>query len=275
MSLGLPAVAQIEFDSQVKAAYQASSILRPHVRVRTGVTGSTCRFRRYARSVASPRVTQSDVVPMNTVYSEATATLADWVAADYTDKLDQVLVNFEERGILATNIGAALGRRFDQMILDALDAANAALNIAVNSTGLTFDKMRQIVRIFDDRAVPMGMRKLVISARGKDDLMNETKFTSGDFVNAKMVQTGGVPQVMGLDIVVMESRDEGGLPLSGSNRTCFAFDTQAIGLAIGIETPLENNYVAEKMSWLSAQALKAGAVAIDALGIIEIGTEEA
>ena len=49
---------------------------------------------------------------------------------------------------------------------------------------------------------------------------------------------------------------------------------QAIGLAIAHDEPLEVNYVPEKTSWLSAQLIKAGAVAIDALGVIEIATQE-
>jgi hypothetical protein len=48
-----------------------------------------------------------------------------------------------------------------------------------------------------------------------------------------------------------------------------------MGLAIGAEPPLEVNYIPEKTSWLSAQLLKSGAVAIDALGVIEIATVEA
>jgi hypothetical protein len=50
---------------------------------------------------------------------------------------------------------------------------------------------------------------------------------------------------------------------------------QAVGLAIAHEDPLEVNYIAEKTSWLSAQMIKAGAVVIDNLGVVEIATVEA
>lgn len=274
MSIGLPAIAQIEFDAQVKAAYQAGSILRPHVRVKTGVIGSTTRFRRYNRSVATPRITQADVTPLNTSYAEATATLADWIAADYTDHLDQVLVNFDERQILAANLGMAIGRRMDQMILDALDAANASLNIAVGGTGLTFAKVTRAKVFFDERAVPLGQRKLLISAQGMDNLVSESKFSSKDFIDETVIRDGVVKRILGFDILMMETRDEGGLPRVTNDRTNFAFDMQAIGLAIGKETDVSNDWIAEKRSWLSAQDLKAGAVAIDPLGIVEIGTLE-
>ena len=274
MPQGLSAIAQIEFDAEVKAAYQNAGALRPHVRVRTGVTGSATRFRRVNRGQAQPRLPGQDVTVMNVGYAEATATLADWIAAEYTDKLDQQLVNFEERSILANNIGNAIGRRVDQMIIAALDAANGSANIPVGGTGLTDAKMRRVMSLMDARAVPAGQRKMVISARGKEDLIAEQRVSSKDFVDQYVVQTGNLPRLYGFDFVVIDDRDEGGLPLVSTTRSSFAFDMQAIGLAIAHDEPLEVNYVPEKTSWLSAQLIKAGAVAIDALGVIEIATQE-
>lgn len=275
MAQGLSAIAQIEFDAAVKAAYQSAGALRPHVRVKNNVTGSTTRFRRYARGQAQPRQPGTDVTVMNTQYAEAIATLTDWIASEYTDKLDEVLVNFEERAILAANIGSAIGRRMDQMIIDALDTAYASPGIPLNASGLTDAKMRRAMSIFDSRAVPMGQRKMLISARGKEDLMAEQRFTSKDFVEQTVITTGNLPRLYGFDFIMIDDRDEGGLPLSGGTRTCFAFDMQAVGLAIGHDQALEVNYVAEKTSWLSAQMLKAGAVVIDPAGGIEIATQEA
>lgn len=275
MSTGLAPIAQIEYDSQVKAAYQSAGILRKHVRVRTGVVGSTFRFRRAGRSQATPRIPQTDVRPLNTQYAEAIATLTDWNAAEYTDKLDQALTNVDERAIIANNIGSAIGRRFDQMIIDAIDAAIGSPTIPLNASGLTDAKMRRAMQIFDARAVPQGQRKMVISSRGKEDLIAEQRFTSRDFVQEYVIKEGRLPRLYGFDIEVLDDRDEGGLPLVSTTRTNFAFDMQAVGLAIGAEVPLEVNYIPEKTSWLSNQMIKAGAVAVDTLGVIEIATQEA
>lgn len=274
MATGLSTIAQIEYDAEVKAAYQSMGLLRPHVRVRTGITGNTHKFRRYSRGVAQPRIPQTDVSPMNTQYAEATATLADWQAAEYTDVLDQVLTNVDERQVLVANIGGAVSRRLDQMVLDALDAANGSASIAAGGAGLTFDKVRRAKSLLDARAVPQGARKLVISARGQEDLLNEAKFTSRDYVSQQAIERGTLPQLLGFDIIVIDDRDEGGLPLVSTTRTCYAFDQQAIGLAIGAEIPLKVDWVPEKTSWLSNQMIKAGAVAIDTLGVIEIATVE-
>jgi hypothetical protein len=275
MSVGLPTITQIEFDAQVKAAYQSMGLLRSHVRVKQNVVGGTTRFRRFARGVAQPRVPQTDVRPMNTQYGEAIANLADWHAAEYTANLDQALTNIDERQVVATNIGGAIARRLDQMIIDALDAAVGSPDIAAGGTGLTDAKMRRAQALFDQRAVPMGKRKMAISARAKEDLLSDSRFSSRDFVDRQVIATGMLPPIYGFDIVVIDNRDEGGLPLAAGIRTCFAWDADAMGLAIGLEPGLEVNYIPEKTSWLSVQELKAGAVCIDTLGVVEIATAEA
>jgi len=275
MSTGLTAVQRIEFDSMVKAAYQGAAKLRPHVRVRSNVLAATTRFRRAARGVATPRVPQTNVVPMNTGFAEAIATLSDWNAAEYTDVFDQAKTDVEERQVVATNIAGATGRREDQLIIDALNAANASANIAAGGTGMTFDKLRRIASLFDARAVPEGKRKLAISARGKEDLLGENRFISRDFVESYVVREGRLPRILGLDIVVIETRDEGGLPLVSTTRTNFAWDADAIGLAVGIEHATSVDWIPEKTSYLSNRIFSAGAVAIDSLGIIEIDSVEA
>jgi hypothetical protein len=173
------------------------------------------------------------------------------------------------------NVAGAIDRRVDQMIIDAIDAANASANIAAASTGLTFAKLLRAGAIMDQRAVPAGARKLAISARGKEDLLSDTKFTSRDFVSSYYIETGRLPQILGFDIEVIDDRDEGGLPLASTTRKAFAWDMQALGLGIGFEGGVKVDWIPEKTSWLVNQMFKGGAVAIDPLGIIEIDCVEA
>jgi hypothetical protein len=279
MSIQLSQIAQIEFDEQIKAAYQAAGILRPHVRVRTGVVGNTCEFRRFARGLATPRVPQTDVVPMNIGYAKRQAVLADWNAAEYTDVFDQATTNVDEKPIVAANIAAAIGRREDQMILDALDAANPTVTIDTNvggaNSGMNLAKLRRAKRFLDDRAVPTGMRCLVHSAEALEQLLSLPEVTSTDYNTVKALVNGEVNTYMGFTLAMMEARDEGGLPRTGALRTSFAFDKMALGLAIGIDYRNEVYYIPEKTSWLANGLFKAGAVSIDDLGVVEIQHTEA
>jgi len=273
MSTGLSTVQIIDFDAQVKAAYQNAGMLRRFVRYKTGVIGYQTKFRKYSRGVASPRIPQTDVVPMGTTHGEVTATLADWHAADYVDGQDQDKTNVQEMPIITTNIGAAIGRREDQIIIDALAAAKGSADIAHGSAGLTYAKLTQINKLFAKASVPRGKRNLLIEAEGEEDLINEAKFTSLDYISKAVIESGQLPPtLLGMNIIVMDAaRDEGGLPLASTTQTCFAWDSDALGLAIGgMDTPVKIERVAEKNSNLAAQYFSGGAVAIDTAGIFEI-----
>lgn len=279
MSQGLSAVQTIEFNAQVKAAYQGQGMLRPAVRLKTGVVGASHRFRRYNRGVATPRVPQTDVRPMNTTYGEAIATIADWNAAEYTDVFDQQKTNVEERSVVATNIAGAIGRREDQMILDALDAANAAANVDTNvggaNTGLNMAKIRRANALMNRRSVPKQDRHFIMSATGEEQLLGTTEVTSSDFNTVKALVDGELKKFVNFQFHTMDDRDEGGLPIAANVRTNYAFHKEAIGMAVGIDQRTEVNYIAEKTSWLANGLFAAGAVAIDANGVVEIASTEA
>ena len=80
-------------------------------------------------------------------------------------------------------------------------------------------KMRRAMALMDARAVPEGQRKMVISARAKEDLTSEQRYTSKDFVDQYVVQTGKLPRLYGFDFIVIDDRDEGGLPLASTTRS--------------------------------------------------------
>ena len=57
------------FDAEVKQAYQGKAMLVGAVRQRRGVEGSTVKFPKVGKGVATARVTQTDVTPMNVGFS--------------------------------------------------------------------------------------------------------------------------------------------------------------------------------------------------------------
>lgn len=279
MSKTLSAASIAEFDAEVKHAYQGSGKLRETVRVRTGVVGGTKRFPKLGKGIATARVPQTDVVPMNVQHSNQTATLNDWNAAEYTDLFDQAEVNFDEQRELAFVIAGAIGRREDQMILDACSAASSTLTVATTVGGAGTDmnsaKVRRAKRLLDDQGVPAEDRHIVVSAQGLEAMLGTTEATSSDFNTVKALVNGELDTFIGFKWHVIETRSEGGLPKTGTARTCFAYHKSALGLAIGIDFRTEVNYIPEKTSWLANGLFKAGSVDIDALGIVEFTTTEA
>ena len=118
------------FEAEVHQAYQASAQLRNVCRMRTGIQGSTAKFPKLAEGTASVRTPSTDVVAIGGSWSTVTATLTDYVASEYTDIFNQAKVNFDERQELAKLVGNAIGRREDQIIIDALIAGSAGTTVA-------------------------------------------------------------------------------------------------------------------------------------------------
>jgi len=130
MSVSLSNAFVTLFDAEVKQAYQGQAMLVPAVRQRRGVEGSTVKFPKVGRGVATLRVPQTDVTPLNVSFSQVTCTLQDWNAAEYSDIFSQAKVNFDERQELVRVVAGAIGRRQDQLILSALDAASTSYTVS-------------------------------------------------------------------------------------------------------------------------------------------------
>jgi hypothetical protein len=267
------------FDAEVKQAYQAKAMLVGAVRQRRGVEGSTVKFPKVGRGVATPRISQSDVTPLNVGFSHVTCTLSDWNAAEYSDIFSQAKVNFDERNELVQVLSNAIGRRQDQIILDALAAASGtptvSNDVGGSDTNMNVAKLREAKLKLDKNNVPPEGRHIVLHASGLASLLSETAVTSTDFNTVKALVAGEINTFLGFQFHVLGDRTEGGLAIDGSlDRTCFAFHRDALGYAEGIAPRTEINYVPEKTSFLVNALFSAGAIAIDAEGIVKITARE-
>lgn len=275
MSIHLTTAQIQQFDSDVKHAYQGSGMLRKTVRVKTGVVGNQHKFPTMGKGMATARIPQTDVVPMNISHARVAATLADWNAPEYTDIFDQQKVNYEEKQQLAQTIAGAIGRREDQILIDIIDAAGAtqiATSVGGAGTNLNTAKFRAAKKTLDVAGAPKTDRHMAIHANNLYGLLGDTDVTTFDRNAIKALVDGEITKWLGFNIEVFEDRDEGGLAIP-STRTCLAWhggSMGAVGLAVGIDFRTEINYVPEKTSWLCNGLYSAGAAAIDSNGLVEV-----
>jgi len=279
MAVSIPNNQIAQFDADVKQAYQSGSKLRGTVRVKTGVIGITHQFPTFGKGIATPRIYQTDVVPMNVQQDHVNATLEPWNAPEYTDKLAQLLINYSERAELATTIAMAIGRREDQIILDSLvgEAANTVPVGIGPSNAMNVTKIRRAARFLNDVAAPKGDRHIYWSPIAEEQLLGSTQVTSIDYNGVRALVNGEVNTFMGFQFHMIETRDEGGLPLTGDIRTCYALHGNqrgSVGIAIGQDFMLDVGWVREKTSWLSNGLFSAGAVVIDPNGVVEMPVDE-
>ena len=279
MAIGLSNAFVTLFDAEVKQAYQAKAQLVAAVRQRRGVEGSTAKFPKVGKGVATLRIPQTDVTPLNVDFSQVTATLEDWNAAEYSDIFMQQKVNFDERQELVQVVANAIGRRQDQLVIDALTASSTSNTVSNDiggtDTNLNLDKLLAAKKLLDKGNVPPQDRHMVIHANSLASILAEQKLTSSDYASVKALVSGEINTFLGFTFHVLGDRTEGGLAVDGSlDRTVWAFHKDAVGYAEGMGPKTEINYVPEKTSFLVNSMFSAGAVAIDAEGIVQITCRE-
>lgn len=279
MAQGISSAFVTLFDAEVKQAYQGQRLLSGLVRERQNVEGSTVKFPKIGKGSATLRVPQTDVTPLNISYSQVTATMSDYNAAEYSDIFHQVKVNFDERRELVQVVSGSIGRRMDQLVLDALAASSTSLTVSNDiggtDTNLNLTKLRTAKRYLDKNNVPADGRCFLVSAAGLESLLGETAITSADFNSVKALVNGEIDTFLGFKFTMIGDRSEGGLAIDASlDRVCFAYHRDAVGFGIGMNMKTEINYIAEKTSYLVNGMFSAGAVAIDDEGIVKITCRE-
>ena len=277
-----PAFTQL-FEAEVHQAYQGAAVLTGAARTRTGVVGSTVNFPKVGKGQASVRTPATDVVPLNTSFSSVACTLTDYYASEYSDIFLQQKINFDERRELAQVVGSAIGRRQDQILLDALAAASAGSTVAntvvtsgsATASDLNMGKIIAAKKALDAANVPAEGRHFIIHANNLAGLLGDERAVSADFQTLRALVSGSITSMLGFQFHILGDRDEGGLSKDSSNdRTCFAFHQSAVGVAVGMPASTEINYIPEKTSFLVTSKLSMGSIAIDNEGIVDVVCRE-
>ena len=82
-----------QFETDVHLAYQRmGSKLRNTIRS-TNVSGNVARFQKIGTGSASTKSRNGNVTPMELTHTNVEVTMADYYAAEYIDKLDEIKTN--------------------------------------------------------------------------------------------------------------------------------------------------------------------------------------
>ena len=253
-----------QFEAEVHMAYQRmGSKLKNLVRTVNGVNGSTVKFQKVAKGTANTKARHAEVVAMDLAHTAVSATLTDYYAADYVDKLDELKVNIDERQVVAQSAAYALGRKTDAVLIAVLDAATSiAANVSSSATGMTLIKAKNMMEVFNGLDVPDdNQRYWVVGPKQWSDLLSVDQFSRVEYVGPNELPFPSgftAKRWMGFLFFV-----HSGLSTSGSNRLNLAFHKSAIGLGIGSDVRTEVNYIPEKVSHLITSMLSLGSVEID------------
>jgi hypothetical protein len=274
MSTSLSVVQQIEFDALVKAEYHSRGfLLRDSVRMRRDVIGYQVSFRKVNQIQAVQTAYLQSVTIQDPGYNKADANLLKYTAPTAVDSVQELTVNFDTKMENAMLVADAMGRRSDQITIDAL-AADPGDTVVNGGTNMTYPKYTRIIEFFDNNAVPLAERFVAVSANNFRALLQAQEFTSTFYTQNKVLDKGFIREYLGINFIIIPEMAEGGLPKTGNIRKCFAWHKQSTGMAIGHDFRTEINYLPRETSWLINGIFSAGAVVIDNRGVLEVDCDE-
>jgi hypothetical protein len=270
MSASLTNVQQTEFDALVKAIYRSRGfILRDSIRLIQGVTGAFVQFRKVDQIIAVETPYLAAVSVQDPGYNKATATLLKYTAPTAVDEVQELTVNFDAKSENAMLVAQAMGRRSDQIIIDAV-SANVGDTIVDGGTNFTYEKFTRVVEFFDNNAVPLGERFLALSASNIRSLQQEDQFVSTFYTTNDILDRARVREYLGINLMIIPEMTEGGLPQTGDIQKALAWHKMSTGAGIGKNFRTEINYIPQNTSWLINGVFSMGAVVIDNRGTLAI-----
>ena len=255
-----------QFESEVHMAYQRiGSKLRNTVRTVGNVAGSVVRFQKIGKGTASTKSRNGMVTPMELTHTTVEATMADYYAAEYIDKLDELKTNIDERQAVAKSAAAALGRKTDEILITAMDAGASSTQINDTSGALVKADLLALFELMGTADIPEdGGRFLAMNPKGFADLFLIEEFASSDYVGDQNLPYAGgmtMKNFLGFNIFSTSA------VTAGKN---MSYHTSSVGLGVGSDVSTELNYVPEKVAHLATSMMSMGSVVIDSTGIYEV-----
>ena len=221
---------------------QQGSILRGAVR-QESVTGEKAFFDQVGSTAAVKRPARHGATPLvETPHSRRMVTMDSYECSDLIDDADKVAMLADPTNVYAQSASFAIGRAMDDAIIEAATGTAktgksggtsttlpSGQQIAAGSADLTIAKLIQTRKIFSQNSVdPSIPLHIVVGPEQIESLLNTTQVTSSDFNTVRALVSGQVDTFMGMTFHISNR-----LAKSGNNRTCFAFASDGITMAVG------------------------------------------
>jgi len=261
------------YESDVHEAYQLKgSKVRNMVRLRTGTKGSTVTFQKIGKAVAGPKTRHGLVPVSDTPFTNVTATLIDQYVGDWSDLLDELKTNIDERQALANAGAYSLGRKIDDLLFTAM-AGTSNTNAMTLTSSITFrnDVLLSIQEHFGNDVPDDGQNFAVVTPRYWSWLMTIEEFKNADYIGGS-----SLPWATGASMVdwagVKWMRHSGLPGVGSSTESSFLFHRSAVGLAEAKSVTSDITWHGDRAAHFISSMMSLGAVLIDALGVVKMTT---
>lgn len=263
-----------QFEREVHESYQRQgSKLRNTVRTIGEVNGATAVFQKVGKGTASTKSTHGMVPVMNLSHSAVECTLQDYYAGDWVDRLQELKINIDERQVIANAGAYALGRKTDELIINALAGVSGGQEIGDGNMGITLSKVMSALEKLGAADVPDdGERYAVVGWKQWSELLQIDEFSSADYVGADDLPFNGTQAKRWLGALWIP---HSGLPKDGNDiRSCFWYHRTALGHAAGSDVQTDITWHGDRAAHFVNNMMSQGAGLIDQNGIVTIFCDE-
>tara|TARA_Y100000782_G_scaffold41136_1_gene45874 strand:- start:309305 stop:310159 length:855 start_codon:yes stop_codon:yes gene_type:complete len=201
-------------------------------------------------------------------------TMEDYSCSVLTDIFLNEKVNFDDKQELKMEVSAAIERKMDQIIIDALNAHSYGSGNTVADPTKVFsmtDHLKKIARLMDDKGAVQD-RNLLLHAYAAHDLLGDDKVGNINNNSNKVLVKGSMDKekFYGFDFTVIGSREEGGLPKpSATSIASFAWVRKALALGINMQPRIEVIYDGQYGAHRVNAFLSGGAKVVDGNGVVK------
>lgn len=278
-----------QYETEVHHLFQRQGgMLRMACRTKSNVVGTSTTFQKIGKGAASTKARHGVITPMNVAHTTAVATLADFYAGDWVDRLDEAKIQHDERQALAQSGAWALGRKVDDQILTALDGTTqSTVSITLTSKNTVENSALNWVAALNANDAPNdGQRYATVSAFMWSALMKLESFGSADYVGSD-----GLPFTQGASVMrwkdwngVKWCMHTGGSGFGTATSKMFMWHKTAVGYATGAHPKNageQSNAVMADITWHGDRAshfinhwMSGGAVLIEDTGVIEANVDD-
>ena len=274
MPLSLSNATIEQFKMQFILEFQAVEKLRNTVTDIFGTRGDAYKLSQMGAVATTDRGAYQSLIEG----SDQEVNQAEIVFSNYT--LNLILDIFQEKTVipgvlasLAQTHAKSCGRRCDQVLFDAM-AAGKGSTVAVGTTNLTVDKLREAKATMDENNVT-GDRYICVTPSQIDSLLAEESVTNVLYNNQRTLVDGDVGTFLGFKFLPpIGLYPEGGLKKDGDNRSVFCYSKEALTRAFQIAPTVTTDFSPQHQSWLTISRLRLGAVVNQPVGCVEILCDE-
>jgi len=290
MSTSISTSFVVQYEQEVKHLFQRQGgYLRPAVRVKDGVKGSSTTFQKIGKGTATTKARHGVITPMNQTHTAVSCSLSDFYAGDWVDKLDEAKINHDERMAIAMGGAWALGRKVDDQIITALDSTSqTAVSWSFSTIAAVENSLLSSIKSLDQGDVPNdGQRFCALSPNAYAAAMKVTSFANSQYVSPNNQPFEQGQPVFGwrrwMNVLWTSHTGLPNADGSSSGTKGFVWHRSAVGYATAMNAgnSAANQAVSADITWHGDRAahfvnhmMSGGACLIDDTGVFELTLDD-